>query len=239
MKLPVLTIQNIACEGPGLIGNGLRAQGIELQTLHPYAGEALPPSLAGFGGLLVLGGPMNADDLSGHPFLEAERSLIRAAVQGGVPVLGICLGAQLIARVLGAKVYKAPRAEIGFKRVERTADADFDPLFGDFPEFDMVFQWHEDTFELPLGATRLARSTVCENQAFRWGDLVWGIQFHLEVTAPMVRSWVEEYRSELNRNPDIDTGALASQLREAPRFSRLSELAQPMIDGWGRRVLGT
>ena len=237
MKLPVLTIQHIECEGPGLIAGGLRAAGIDLQTLHPYNGDPIPPDLGGFGGLLILGGPMNADDLSAHPFLEAERSLIRSAIQSGVPVMGICLGAQLIARVLGAKVYKAERAEIGFKRVERSPEASDDALFGQFPEFGMVFQWHEDTFDLPLGATRLAHSTVCENQAFRWGDHVWGVQFHLEVTAPMVRSWVEAYRAELSRNPNVDSGMLTTQLKDAPRFAQLSDMASPMIAGWASKVL--
>lgn len=237
MKLPVLTIQHIECEGPGIIASSLRAAGIGLQILHPYAGDPVPDHLEGFGGLLILGGPMNADDLTTHPFLEAERALIRSAIQSGIPVLGICLGAQLIARVLGAKVYKAERTEIGFKRVERNPEADGDALFGEFPEFGIVFQWHEDTFDLPLGATRLAHSVVCENQAFRWGDHVWAVQFHLEVTAPMVRSWVEAYRAELSRNPNMDSGTLLSQLRDAPRFAQLSELASPMIAGWASKVL--
>lgn len=133
------------------------------------------------GGLIVFGGEMNVDEIEAHPYLLRERQLMADALARGVPVLGICLGAQMLARVLGAPVRRAPVRELGFKPVRLTQAGTTDPLLGAFGRSACVFQWHEDTFDLPKGAELLAAGDTVTNQAFRHGDRAWGVQFHFEV----------------------------------------------------------
>lgn len=165
----------------------------------------------GLPGLVVMGGPMNVDETDQYPFLAAEVGWLRRAVAANVPVMGICLGAQLLAKALGAKVYPMgriaagddgrdqPLKEIGWYDIGLTSAATDDPLFG--PCFSAapprepfhrltVFHWHGDTFDLPPGAVHLAASGACRNQAFRFGPNAWGLQFHIEMTAEMIEDWL-------------------------------------------------
>ncbi len=157
------------------------------------------PSLDGYRGLVVLGGPMNVDEVDAHPHLTTEEGLIREAIERGLPVLGVCLGAQLIASALGARVGLAPEKEIGWTDVAVTQDGERDPLLGHFAPSARLFQWHGRTFELPRGAVHLARSPACANQAFRYGDRAYGLQFHLEVDEPLIERWlcVPEHLEEI------------------------------------------
>jgi GMP synthase (glutamine-hydrolysing) len=152
-----------------------------------------PDAVADIGryhGLVVLGGPMNCDQTARYPHLAAETEAIRAAVERGMPVLGICLGGQLIARALGARVLRNPEKEIGWYDVTPTAAGAGDPLFRHFGGTRKIFQWHGDTFEIPPGAVHLASSAACANQAFRFGDNVYALQFHLEVDEPLISRWL-------------------------------------------------
>jgi GMP synthase (glutamine-hydrolysing) len=148
--------------------------------------------------VIAMGGPMNVDETGRFPFLLAERRFIRKAIDAGIPTLGICLGAQMIARALGAPVYCGARKEIGWYPVELTQEGRKDALFQSHASSNfVVLQWHGDTFELPDGAVRLARSELFQNQAFRYGKHVYAIQFHFEVTEEMIRDWMIKNADEL------------------------------------------
>ena len=143
-------------------------------------------------GLVVLGGAMSANDGDRFPFLLAELDWIRAAVHREVPLLGICLGAQLLAKALGAAVYRNAQPEIGWRQVELLPTAADDRLFRDRAPEETVFHWHGDTFDLPAGAVHLARSPVCRHQAFRYGAAAYGLQFHVEMVPDLLELWLRE-----------------------------------------------
>jgi GMP synthase-like glutamine amidotransferase len=139
---------------------------------------------------------MNVYEEDRYPFLKIEDFFIKEAIQRGKSILGICLGAQLIAKALGAKVFKAPVKEIGWCNVSLTRIGSIDPLFSKQPKTFTVFQWHQDTFDIPHRAISIATSARVPHQAFRYGENVYGIQFHVEVTQPMIREWMETYEEE-------------------------------------------
>jgi GMP synthase (glutamine-hydrolysing) len=176
------------------------------------------------GGLIVLGGAMNVDQTDRYPFLSREVAWIGQALDRELPLLGICLGSQLLAKTLGAKVYSAGRKEIGWYSVELTVAAADDPLFAQSGA-RTVFQWHGDTFDLPAGAVHLARSPVCQNQAFRYGRNAYGLQFHIEMTAAMIDDWLSEAGNcrELAELDYIDPGNILAQTpRELPQLQALA-----------------
>jgi GMP synthase (glutamine-hydrolysing) len=186
----LLVFQHVSFEILGTLHPLLKARGFRIRYAnfgrHPHA----QPEIDRYNGLVVLGGPMNVDDLERHPHLAVEVALIQQAVDQGLPVLGICLGAQLIAKALGALVHANGGKEIGWSEVSPTPAAKDDPLFRDFGEVEKIFQWHGDIFELPAGAVQLATSQTCSHQAFRYGTNVYGLQFHLEVDEPLIERWL-------------------------------------------------
>jgi GMP synthase (glutamine-hydrolysing) len=197
--MAVLILKNITAEGPGTIEDFLAEEEIPFSVIELDSGQ-IPPSLEKFNTLIVLGGPMGVYELEKHPHLVIESRIIREAINRDMRVLGICLGSQIIAHCLGADVYPGPEKEIGWYHVELTGDGLKDPLMrrlaihprvGDFWRKFKVFHWHGDTFDLPLGAALLASSELYKNQAFRYGDNVYGFQFHLEVTKDMLTEWFE------------------------------------------------
>ncbi|GLF97910.1 type 1 glutamine amidotransferase [Streptomyces yaizuensis] len=187
----VLVIQHEDGTGPGLVGAELTAAGLELDLVHPWAGGRLPASPAGHAGLLVLGGSPGCDDDTAAPWLPEVRALIRRAVAGGVPLLGICLGGQLTAAALGGRVARGRRGpETGVVPLRRLPAADADALFAAVPDGAPAAQWHWDEIvELPPGAVALFTGDDCRHQAFRVGPRAWGVQFHPEVTAADVAGW--------------------------------------------------
>lgn len=191
----VLIIKHVNIEGPGLIEDVLAQQKISYQTVDLYLGTPLP-KIEDFSHIIILGGPMNVYEEGQYPFLRDEDLLIKEAIQRGRAILGICLGAQLIAKALGAKIIKAPAKEIGWFDVLLTEEGSRDSLFSNLPKIFSVFQWHEDTFEIPRGGRWIATSNPVSHQAFRYGGNVYGLQFHLEVTEKMVREWMEAYEDE-------------------------------------------
>lgn len=196
----VLVFQHLACEHPGMWREFLREDGAEVVTVNLDRGDAIPP-LEGADALLVFGGPMNVDEEERFPWLASETATIRRAVLGGLPVLGVCLGGQLLAKALGAPVTKNPVPEVGLLDIDLTEAGAADPLFAGWPRSVPVVQWHSDTFALPAGATLLASSPCCHHQAFRYGRHAYGLQFHPEVTADMVVEWadVPEYAEAMQR----------------------------------------
>ncbi|WP_136520162.1 type 1 glutamine amidotransferase [Cellulomonas telluris] len=185
---PVLVLTHAPHEGPGLIGRALAGTPYTLRTvLHQDAPRL--PAAEGLAGLVVMGGAMDADDVAGHPGLAAERALLRAAVDADVPVLGVCLGAQLLALALGAGLHRRTAREVGFAPVDVVADDPVVGALGAVGSSPTVLHWHSDEVDLPPGATLLASSAVTEVQAFRAGSAV-GLQFHPELDATMLDLWL-------------------------------------------------
>jgi GMP synthase (glutamine-hydrolysing) len=192
----LLVLQHIACEPLGLIEPALKERGVEFRYLRPFAGEPVPNDLGGWDGLIALGGPMSANDGDRPGFMADELLLLVKALGKGMPMLGVCLGAQLIAKAAGASVWAGPQKEIGWYPLTLTDEGKRDRLLAGPPDDVPVFQWHGETFSIPHGGTRLAESERYPNQAFRLGEKVYGLQFHLETTAPMIGEWLDLYRDE-------------------------------------------
>ncbi|MGB9715835.1 MAG: type 1 glutamine amidotransferase [Thermodesulfovibrionales bacterium] len=203
--MAVLIIKNILNEGPGTIGDFLKEEDIPFTIVELWSGE-IPPSLEDFNTIVITGGPMSVYEMEKYPHLRIESRLIREAINRDMKVFGICLGAQMIAYCLGSNVYRGTIEEIGWHHIELTGDGIKDPLMrrlalhplvGDFWRKFNVFHWHNDTFEIPVGAVLLASSELYKNQAFRFKNNVYGFQFHIEVTKEMIKEWFGD-RPELN-----------------------------------------
>jgi GMP synthase (glutamine-hydrolysing) len=191
----VLIIKHIDIERPGLIEDCLRQEKIPFYVLNLESGLHLP-KLDDLTHIVILGGPMNVYEEDRYPFLKDEDLFIKEAIQKGKTLLGICLGAQLIAKALGAKVLKAPVKEIGWYDVSLTEEGSKDPFFSYLTNTFPVFQWHGDTFEIPKLGKLIVTSSSVPHQAFRYGEGVYGLQFHLEVTEEMIQEWMETYEEE-------------------------------------------
>jgi GMP synthase (glutamine-hydrolysing) len=228
----VLVLKHIACEHPGVFSEVMREQGVDAIPVELDASEPLP-DWRGFDAVLAMGGPMGACDDAEHPWLGAEKRLVRDAVEAGRPFLGVCLGVQLLAAALGARVYQAEQAEVGLLPVELTAEGREDPVFDGLDDRLLSLQWHGDTFDLPPAAVHLARSPAVPNQAFRAGKRGYGVQFHLEVTGEMAREWgeVPAYRRSLAETLGEKGGAafLASVERRA---DELHPSARRLFSNW-------
>jgi len=197
MKLHYL--QHVPFEGLGMIEDWAKAQGAEISVSQLFNNDPLP-EVGRFDWLVVMGGPMGIYDPDEHPWLMAEKQFIRQAIDAGKTVLGICLGAQLIADVLGAKVYPGPLKEMGWFPIQRAEGA---PEL--LPEELTVFHWHGDTFEIPEGAIRLASSAACRNQGFVYNNRVVALQFHMETTPESMEALIENCGHELVDAPFIQT----------------------------------
>jgi GMP synthase (glutamine-hydrolysing) len=206
---PVIVLRHVDWEGPHRIADALPSR--ERRLVDVLRGAELPDP-AEVAGAMVMGGPMNVDDIARYPDLDRERRWLERAIEERLPLLGVCLGAQLVARALGAQVH-AGRAEIGFEPISVTA-AD-DPLVGGLAPQSVVLHWHRDVFDLPRGAELLARSARTECQGFRY-ERAWGLLFHAEADAALVDRWlaVDEMRHEAER--ELGRGA-ADILRTAAR----------------------
>jgi GMP synthase (glutamine-hydrolysing) len=218
---PVLLIGHDENETFGIAPGALRDGGVGSMPSHRLRGGALPP-LEDVSGVVVFGGAMNVDMTDRYPMLAEERTYVRSAVDTGVPFLGICLGSQMLARAMDRTVYPAGLRELGFKVLHPTDAAAGDPLLSVFREGDRVFHWHEDTFELPEGATVLATGDEVRLQAFRIGELAWGVQFHLEIDPQELDIWLRAAGEDVVR----DWGRTSAELREEAEHSLAAQQAR-------------
>ncbi len=203
--MSILIIKNIESEGPGTIEDYLKRKKISYGIVELGAGEILP-SLDNIDTLIILGGPMGVYEMDKYPHLRTCSRLIREAINREIKILGICLGAQMIAYCLGGNVFLGNEKEIGWHYIELTGEGIKDPLMrqlaihptvGDFWRRFKVFHWHGDTFDLPADTVLLASSKIYKNQAFRYGNNVYGFQFHIEVTREMINEWFQD-------SPDLE-----------------------------------
>ncbi len=186
----VLVFQHVPYEPLGTLDPLLKRAGFRIRYVNFGRNPESRPALEGYAALIVLGGPMNSDQIETYPNLVLEIGIIQEAVNKGMSVLGICLGAQLLAKALGGSVSRNAQREIGWYDVELTAAGKSDPVLSSFSNVQSVFQWHEDGIELPPGAVHLARSSASDVQAFRFGEHVYGFQFHLEIDRALVERWL-------------------------------------------------
>ncbi len=199
-------IQHDNFESPGVIINWAKENNHHLSYTKFFENSGLP-SIMDFEWLIIMGGPMGVYDEDKFPWLKSEKEFIKQSIENGKIVLGICLGSQLIAAVLGAKVYKNKYKEIGWHKINITSEGKDNSFFSSFPSTMEVGQWHEDTFDLPAGAVHLAESEACKNQAYIYKDHVVGLQFHLEFTEETLNGLIFNSKNELVKGKYIQTEA--------------------------------
>lgn len=192
----VVVLQHIECEPAGQIENYLKKSKARIVNVAIYRGETIPRTASGTDALIVLGGPMGVYEEKKYPFITKELRLLEDALKRKVPVLGICLGSQLLAKAAGGSIFPSEKKEIGWYSVQLTDDGAEDKMFNGFPKRFMAFHWHGDTFTLSKHCTHLASSKLFPMQAFRAGDYAYGFQFHVEVTSPMIKQWVKLYKGD-------------------------------------------
>ncbi len=195
----ILVFQHVAAEPLGTLDRLIRHRGHRIRFVNFERQPDAIPDIDRYRGLIVLGGPMNVDQQAERPHLRTELMAIERALSQGKPVLGICLGAQLLAHALGAPVRKHEQQEIGWYPLHLTQAGAADPVTAALAPETHVFQWHGCTYDLPDGAVQLARTPTCEQQAFRYGESAYGLQFHLEMDAPLIERWLANpsYADEL------------------------------------------
>jgi GMP synthase (glutamine-hydrolysing) len=229
-----LVLQHIDVEGPGLLGTALRRRGIELRTVRTHAGEPVP-ARCDADALVVMGGPMGVYESDRYPHLTDEMRLIESTVAAGKPTIGTCLGSQLLAAALGARVYPNTRKEIGWHDVELTDAARDDALLGAAPRRFTPVHWHGDVFDLPAGAVHLAASAITAHQAYRYGANAYGLLFHLELDRAHLDSWMTAFAAELAEagiapgeiTADADRRLAASAAIGAGVFNQFASLINP------------
>ncbi len=223
--MSIVILRNMAGNSLGHLTQVLQDHGLTYEYWDAYDLEAnefqLSPEIKGF---IILGGIMNVDETQQFPFLQRERNLIQSAISQELPIFGICLGAQMIARSLGAVVEKNPIKEVGWTPIELTPEGQVDPVMSALGRLTPQFQWHEDTFYLPEGAVLLASSAACPRQAYRIGENIYGVQFHPEVTQEIIMGW-------LNTSTSITTEQRRQIIAETEAtYQQRCQISQKMFD---------
>jgi GMP synthase (glutamine-hydrolysing) len=232
----LLVLQHIACEPPAAYEDELHEWGVELVRVEVDEGEALP-DWRGFAGIVAMGGPMGAYEDAGHPWLTPEKELIAEAVRAGLPFWGVCLGSQLLAASLGARVYPGERAEVGVLPIQLTEAAADDPVFAGAPAEFPTLQWHGDTFDVPDGATLLASSPAYPHQAFRFRR-AYALQFHIEVSPALAAEWAHVPAYAASLEALLGPGALPRLVDELAAVSEpMTALARELFGRWLGRVV--
>ena len=227
---PIAIVQHEDHVPPGLIDRVMTERGIEHRIVDA-TGDPVWPATEDLGGLVVMGGTMNVDQTDEYPFLKQSRDLMASSIETGVPTLGVCLGSQMMARVLGAEVRQAEFRNARFSPLDLTNEGKTDPLVAPFEGIE-VLQFHEDTFDFPPGVIRLATSRASGlGQAFRYGDRAYAIQFHFEVDAEIVRSWTERIGAEaMTERWNAPDGG--SELLERERYRAQAGAGRRLVEGF-------
>jgi GMP synthase-like glutamine amidotransferase len=224
---PILIFRHLQCEGPGYLADFLNRHDMPWRVIAVDEGHAIPKIIDGIGALVFMGGPMSVNDAL--PWIRDELALIRQAGDQGVPVLGHCLGGQLIAKALGATVHANNVKEIGWHAVEKTGQTS--SWLADLPTSFETFHWHGETFELPTGAELLLQSAWCRHQAFTHGNML-ALQCHVEMTAAMVKEWADLNRKEL-ANPSSSVQSYEAMLSDVDKkAAQLKTVADVLYERW-------
>ena len=228
----ILVLQHAEAETLGSIAGALTARGHRFRYVRGFAGEPVPERLEA-DGLVVLGGPMSAYEGARWPFLAGEVRLVQSALELEKPVLGVCLGSQILASALGARVYPSGGKEIGWHPVQLDLEFQRDRLFASAGQVFTAFHWHGDVFDLPKGAVSLGHSARTFHQGFRHGGKAYGLLFHIEVTAELVDGMVRAFPDEMR-----EAGVEASTLLDgnAQHLERVQKLAADVFGGWAALV---
>jgi len=232
---PVRVFCHTACEPPGYLGNFLDARGYPWESVCLDAGREVPRELDGVAALVFMGGPGNVNEPT--VWMQQELDLIRRAAILGIPLLGVCLGAQLLSKALGGSVMPAKSLEVGWHTVEQVGGAARSGWLAGLPQRFEVFQWHAHTFTIPPGAVPLLRSDCAENQAFAFGNIL-AMQFHLEVTPGSVRELTQRFPGDTQHVSDCVQGAAEINADLEARTSRLYKIAGVIFERWVRSVYG-
>jgi len=228
-------LQHVPFENLGSIEPVLKEKGHQLSATHLYADQPLP-LLNDIDWLIVMGGPMGLYQEDIYPWLRMEKKFIKEAIQSGKTVLGICLGAQLIADALGSRIYKNRHREIGWFNINRLAQASNTILSEAIPEQAEVFHWHGDTFDIPQGAVALASSEACENQGFIMDDRIVALQFHLETTPKSASLLVENCGDELDGSAYVQSEN--DLLVNSQRFSSINQIMLSVLEALESKAVG-
>lgn len=229
---PVVVFRFSQTEGPGYLGDFLTEKGVLWVQINIDAGDPLPADINGFSGLVLMGGPMSVND--NLPWIPPLLGLIRQAVKHDIPVLGHCLGGQLMSKALGGTVIRNPVKEIGWGEVSKVGQNPAPGWLGNLPSSFEVFQWHGETFSIPDGAIRLLESAFCPNQAWLLNDRHLALQCHIEMTAPMIQAWCEAGADEIrdaSHSPAVQQPA-AMQQNMAARLEQLHGIADLIYSKW-------
>lgn len=237
--MKVLVIQNNARTPAALVGDHLVAAGAELDVVLPHDGGTLPASPADHDGAVILGGPQHAGDDANYPAFPPMLDLLRGFHGQGKPLLGLCLGSQLLARSFGEKVRRHDVFEIGYPQIEITEAGGQDPLLAGLAPRQRILQWHEDTFDMPKGAVHLMQGADCRNQAFRHGRTTYGFQCHFEVSRSLAQRWFEDWGHTVVRRYDEPTGHQVLQRAKdgiAEHGGGAEEFCRVVTQRWGELV---
>jgi GMP synthase (glutamine-hydrolysing) len=224
--MSVAVLQHVAVEGPGRISEALDRAGRDWHVVALYEGQPVPTA-GQLDGLVAMGGPMGVGDTDHYPHLADEQTLLRACLDAEVPVLGVCLGSQLLAATLGADVRPGKAIELGWHDVTLTADGRHDRVLGRMPRRFTPLHWHGDVFGLPPGATALAGSELTPIQAFRYGRTAYGLLFHLEAHQAQVQAMAAQFAGDV-----VSAGIPAHDLTEPSRLETIAESADHVFDSW-------
>ncbi len=235
----VLVFRHVPHESLGTLEPFLNSLKIAVEYCDLFRHSSVPKDPKLYSLIISMGGPMNADETDRFPFLASERLLIKQAIDLNQSVIGICLGSQIIARALGAKVYRGPQKEIGWHSINVTQAGSKDPVFGMISEKKLVvFHWHGDTFELPKGAVHLASSDLYPNQAFRFHQNVYALQFHVEITAEIILEWINQNKNELAETKPAVTKEMLIQ-DTSKYMGKLSEITDKIYPALFSNLIGS
>lgn len=228
-KPSVHCLKHVPYEGPGMIADYLKENNISLDSINLYENQPLP-DINCVDYLIVMGGPMDINDEEQYPWLKEEKALISKIIEAGKPIMGICLGAQLIANELGASVYPAEDHEIGWYPITFTDEAKEHQATASWEENPTVFHWHSNTFDLPRGAIHWASTNSCPNQAFIVNENIIGLQFHLEIARPQVQKMIDNWGRYKESGPYVQSPE--EMLEKSKTASETRKMLHRVLDYW-------